>query len=31
MNLLSRDDVEDIITRLESQEVAEELLGMTLK
>lgn len=31
MNLLYRDDVEDIITRLESQEVAEELLGMTLK
>lgn len=31
MNLLSRDDVEDNIMRLESQEVAEELLGMTLK
>lgn len=31
MNLLSWDDVEDIITRLESQEVAEELLGMILK
>lgn len=31
MNLLSRDDVEDINTRLESQEVAEELLSMTLK
>ena len=31
MNLLSRDDVEDIITRLESQKVAEELPGMTLK
>ena len=30
MNLLSRDDVEDNIMRLESQEVAEELLGMTL-
>ena len=31
MNLLSRDDVEDNIMRLECQEVAEELLGMTLK
>ena len=28
MNLLSRDDVEDNIMRLESREVAEELLGM---
>ena len=28
VNLLSRDDVEDNIMRLESQEVAEELLGM---
>ena len=31
MNLLSRDDVEDNIMRLESQEIAEELLCMTLK
>ena len=30
MNLLSRDDVEDNIMRLESREVAQELLGMTL-
>ena len=30
MNLLSRDDVEDNIMRLESQEVAQELLGMGL-
>ena len=29
MNLLSRDDVEDNIMRLESREVAEELLGKT--
>lgn len=29
MNLLSRDDVEDNIMRLESREVAEELLEMT--
>ena len=29
MNLLSRDDVEDNIMRLESREVAEELLGIT--
>ena len=28
MNLLSRDDVEDNIMRLESREVAQELLGM---
>lgn len=28
MNLLSRDDVEDNIMRLESREVAEELLGL---
>ena len=28
MNLLSRDDVEDNIMRLESREVAEELLGI---
>ena len=28
MNLPSRDDVEDNIMRLESREVAEELLGM---
>ena len=28
MNLLSRDDVEDNIMRLESREIAEELLGM---
>ena len=28
MNLLSRDDVEDNIMRLESPEVAEELLGI---
>lgn len=27
MNLLSRDDVEDNIMRLESREIAEELLG----
>ena len=30
MNLLSRDDVEDNIMRLESREVAQELLGMAL-
>ena len=30
MNLLSRDDVEDNIMRLESREVAQELLGMVL-
>ena len=30
MNLLSRDDVEDNIMRLESRKVAQELLGMTL-
>ena len=30
MNLLSRDDVEDNIMRLESREVAQELLGMGL-
>ena len=29
MNLLSRDDVEDNIMRLESREVAEEILEMT--
>ena len=28
MNLLSRDDVEDNIMRLESREVAQELLGI---
>lgn len=28
MNLLPRDDVEDNIMRLESREIAEELLGM---
>ena len=31
MNLLSRDDVEDNIMRLESQEVAQELLGLALR
>ena len=30
MNLLSRDDVEDNIMRLESREAAQELLGMGL-
>ena len=30
MNLLSRDDVEDNIMRLESREVAQELLGMAI-
>ena len=30
MNLLSRDDVEDNIMRLESRKVAQELLGMAL-